>query len=292
MATGRGLPELLVIAIDLAFLPLLTLALAKALIASKNRKNYGFLFLLTALFSTNGVALLAPTFGYYALVSVAHQVALDLIVLIILVVGGRIIPLFTRNATGGAGIANHRALDLAAIGSMVLLTVLDALAHAPSLAGVAGVVALLTGGLTAARAWGWGARYARDPMLWVLHVGYFWVPIGLLLRGASRLTTAVPASAATHALTVGAIGTLTLGMMARVSLGHTGRVIRASRSLIVAFASVIGAAATRIAAAFLPTSVYIEALALSAGLWVLAFALFLVLFARVLLTPRFDGKPG
>jgi uncharacterized protein involved in response to NO len=139
----------------------------------------------------------------------------------------------------------------------------------------------------------WGSRQAwRDPLLWVLHVGYAFVPIGLALRATAALTAVVPASMATHALTVGAIGMLTIGMMARVSLGHTGRPLRATPIVAIAFALLGLAAVVRVIGALLGPAGYLPSLHLAGTAWTVAFALFLWRYAPVLLRARVDGKPG
>lgn len=289
VALGNSLLETVALVSDLAFLPMLAVALARPLIAARNQRNYGFLGLLTLLFVANTLSWLGPRFDHPEWPSLAHQVALDGIVLLILLVGGRIIPAFTRNATGAPGIASHRWLDYGALSAMVLLTLID-LAARFSVA--AGVVSLVVAALAAARAHDWGARHARAPMLWVLHLGYLWVPAGLALRGWALLSFSVPVSMATHALTVGAIGTLTLGMMARVSLGHTGRPIQATRSVTLAFGVITAAAFTRVVAPLVPGAFYLEMLMISGTLWTLAFALFLATFVPILTAPRADAKPG
>jgi uncharacterized protein involved in response to NO len=128
--------------------------------------------------------------------------------------------------------------------------------------------------------------------LWILHAGYGWLALGLLLRALAGFDSAVPGSLATHALTVGAIGSLTLGMMARVSLGHTGRALVASMPTVWAFGAITAAAFARVIVPLLAPGWYFTALVASAGLWTAAFVLYLVAYLPVLVTPRVDGKPG
>jgi uncharacterized protein involved in response to NO len=122
----------------------------------------------------------------------------------------------------------------------------------------------------------WGTRYTfRTPLLWVLHLGYLWIPVGLLMRPWTPLGT--------HALTAGAIGSLTLGMMSRVSLGHTGRPLQASRAAALSFLLVTAAALVRVAGPLLQIPYHLN----TAGiLFAGAFLLFLVGYTPVLLGPR------
>ena len=161
-------------------------------------------------------------------------------------------------------------------------------AGALPIARLAGATALAA----ALRARRWGARHAwGTPMLWVLHLGYAFIPAGLALRAVAALD-GLSSSAALHALTTGAIGTLTLGMMARVTLGHTGRVITAGPALAVAFGMMIAAALVRVAGGAAGEPWFIPSLHASATLWALAFLIYLVKLGGVLFAPRPDGKPG
>jgi uncharacterized protein involved in response to NO len=114
----------------------------------------------------------------------------------------------------------------------------------------------------------------------------------LLLRGAAGLLGAPAGSVATHALTVGAIGTLTLGMMARVSLGHTGRMLAAPGPMTAAFVSITLAALARVLLPWLAPGHYLAGLVVAGVFWVLAFTVFLVVYAPILVRPRMDGRPG
>ena len=128
-------------------------------------------------------------------------------------------------------------------------------------------------------------------MLWVLHLGYGWLALGLgLTAAAAWLPTLV--MPAVHALTVGALGGLTLGMMARVALGHTGRPIEAAPVMIAAFALINLAAAIRVIPPLLSPAHYLPWLMAAGGLWSLAFLLFLFHYTPILLRSRIDGKEG
>ena len=128
-------------------------------------------------------------------------------------------------------------------------------------------------------------------MVWVLHGAYLWIVIHLLLRGAAALGI-VSVSAATHALTVGAIGSLTLGMMTRTARGHTGRELRASKIETTAYVLLMIGVGTRVLVPLFLPGYYYESVLVSAALWTMAFSLYVWVFAPWLLSPRVDGKAG
>jgi len=220
----------------------------------------------------------------------ACLVGIDVLVLVILIMAGRVFPMFTRNATGVETIRSAPALDALTIVAMAILTVLDVFVQERA---VTAVIAGVVGGLSIARAARWGTRHTlAHPLLWILHAGYAWLIVGLLLRAATLFAPAIPGSLAVHALTVGAIGSLTLGMMARVALGHSGRLLAVRRPVVGAFAAISAAAVARVFAPLLAPGSTVVALVAAAALWCAAFVLYAFVYAPVLLTRRVDGKPG
>jgi uncharacterized protein involved in response to NO len=287
-----SVPRALVAGLDLAFLPAVALAIARPIAASKNRRHYVMVGVLLALWAAN----LAVHLDALGLLSGLRRrgvlVGVDIVILLIVIIAGRIFPMFTRNATSVSSVRSHPRLDVAAIVATALLVIADASMSdlSPGLTALVAAVAAL---LTAARAVHWGTRRIwSEPLVWVLHVGYAWIPIGLALRAAAYVSFAVPPSLATHALTVGAIGGTILGMMARVSLGHTGRPLAAGIPMAVAFALVTGAAVARVFGPLVDLLWYRVSVHVAGALWTLAFALFVVVFAPVLTRARIDGKPG
>jgi uncharacterized protein involved in response to NO len=275
--------------VDAAFLPALALTCAIPVVAAKNRRNYAFIGLLALLACLNGASHWAALQGDIASVRAIHVLALDVIVIVIVAITGRIIPMFTRNATRIDAIRGIPLLEKASLASVALLTISDAL---PGSRVRSGVLATLAAVLLFARMARWGTRHTlREPLLWILHAGVLWVPVGLALRAGAEFGIALPPSSALHALTAGAIGSLTLGMMARVSLGHTGRMLKTPRPMTVAFGGVILAGIVRVAAAFLPGSAYLPALEVATVLWSAAFLLFVVGHAKILVSPRADRRP-
>jgi uncharacterized protein involved in response to NO len=292
MLLASVLPRGVAATIDLAFLPALGLALARPLLATGNRRNFVVLAVLLAFFASAAAVHLEALGSFPAgTARRANLVGLDLIVLLIAIIVGRVLPMFTRNATGVQTIRSVKWLDLASIITLAGLVVADATTAldghvAPLVAGTAALVA-------AARARHWGGRHSlRDPLLWILHLGYGWMVFGLLLRGAADIFGVAIGSAAIHALTVGAIGSLTLGMMARVVLGHTGRMLVAPAPMAAAFTAVTLAALGRVFVPLLAPGWYGAGLIVAGVFWTLAFLTYLGTYAPMLLQSRVDGKPG
>lgn len=293
-----ALPGELVAVADLAFLPALAVAIGRPLVATRNLRNYPVLGVVVALWLV-GLAIhldvlgvLAPGWRFRATAG-----AVDLATLLVLFFSARIFPMFTRNATKVDAIRNWPALDWATVAAMSALTVIDVArpghAVAPWLAGAVAALAL-------ARSVPWGARHTlRHPLLWILHVGHAWIVIGLALRALAGVTDVVTSSAWVHALTAGGLGCTTLGMMARVALGHSGRALAIGRPVTLAFLAVTLAAFVRVVAPIVvavvapsgPTA-YRAFLDASGTLWTIAFALFVLAYARILTTRRADGRPG
>jgi uncharacterized protein involved in response to NO len=284
------LPRWTPLVVDLAFLPMLAVVLARPIVQTRNHRN----LVVVAVVAVLGVLNLLTHLGALGILPDWQRrgavCAVDVVVLLTSIIAGRVFPMFTRNATRQESIRNLPALDKASIPTLAALLVLDA-------AGVEGraqgVVFLLAAVLLAVRAWHWGTRYtARTPLLWILHLGYAWLCVGLLLRGMSAFTAAAPASLGLHALTVGAVGSLTLGMIARVSLGHTGRMLEAPRSVVAGFLAITLAAIARVVGPLVRTEWTRPSLLAAGLLFAAAFTLFLTSYTRLLMTARADGKAG
>lgn len=284
------LPPPLTAVIDLAFLPALAAVCASPILRTTNRRNYQFVAMLGALFLANlgmhlGALGVAPFW-----VRRGAMVAVDLVILMIIVMTARIVPMFTRNATRLNGIRSLPQLDRAAAMGAASLALLDAIG-APER--IVATVAFVVGIVVAARSVPWGTRYTLPhPLLWVLHAGHAFVALGLVLRGLALFMPALGPSVALHALTAGGIGVLTLGMMTRVSLGHTGRTLEVRRSMTVSFALIVSAALIRVLGPLFGAAAYLPAMTLAAALFAVAFAIYLLVYLPILVSPRVDGRPG
>jgi uncharacterized protein involved in response to NO len=290
-------PGLAVAALDLAFFPVLALSLARPLWRGDNRANRVFLALLAAM----TLAALLVHLGALGLAAgtamAGDRLMLDLAVLTLLVVAGRVMPFFTERGVPGARANIRHAVEL------LTFTLAPALVLAHLVGALAGpwrglateIGAALAAGLAlvqAARFLGWhDSRAWRNPMLAVLYTGYLWLILGLALDAVAGLGWIAPFPAL-HALTAGAFGVFTLGMMTRVTLGHTGRVVESSPATSAAFVLINAAALARVLPPLLAPGLYGTWLVVSGVLWMLAFAVFLWVYAPMLLRPRIDGRPG
>ena len=275
--------------VNTAFPMSAAIALAIPFHAARNRRNYffvGLLLMIAAAVLTFHLAQLQ----FLTLPSwLGIQVALDVVLFIMAVISGRVIPLFTNNGVPGALAARQAAVERTALGSVLALLLTDALQvrGAPLAALLAfGAVSHLARWLLW-RPW----KTLHVPLVWVLHLAYVWIPVHLALRAASTLGY-ISASVSTHSLTVGAIGGLTLGMMARTARGHTGRPLRADAFDVACYVLVTSAALVRVGAPLIAPAAMLHAVLGSAALWSASFLLFCVRYWRVLSRARIDGKPG
>lgn len=288
---GGGLPLWLAVGIDVAFLPVLAVVLVIPLLATGNRRNVVFPVILVVL----GLINLSIHLGAAGAIdwdpSRGLRVAIDLVLLVIGVLGGRVIPSFTRNALPHARVNPCPKASVLALISLAALAVAEAATSNPS---ITGSIALAAGVINALRMGGWGtAATLRTPILWILHAGYAWLAVGLVLRGIAELTDLVAIDAGIHALTLGAIGSMILGMMSRVALGHTGRSIAPAPLTVAAYWLVNAAALLRVGFAFVQNDALRAASLMgSAALWSLAFLCFVIVYLPILCRPRADGRPG
>jgi uncharacterized protein involved in response to NO len=217
------------------------------------------------------------------------QVALDAVLFIMAVMGGRVIPMFTNNGVPGASATRQPVVEKAALGLTLALLAADALQEQ----GMPLAMQVLAAAAThLARWWLWQPwKTGRAPLVWVLHVAYFWIPVHLALRTLAQAGWVSPSLAA-HALTVGAAGGLIIGMMARTARGHTGRPLLADRWDTACFALVIAAALVRVLVPLAAPAWIVHAVLCSAALWSAGFGLYAVRYWPVLTRARLDGKPG
>jgi len=218
-------------------------------------------------------------------------ISIDSVAMVIFIFAGRILPLFTKNALGLATVRKKGIVDAACLAALGALMLGHALAVRSSIEAVLWVA---SGVLTIARLYGWGtSKTLRTPLLWVLHLGWFLAGAGMLLVAyALYAPQAIALTTAHHLLFVGGFGTLSLGMMARVALGHTGREKIASRLATAAFTLMLVATVSRVVASSLRPALYVDTLFVAALAWCAAFLAFLWVYSPVLLAPRSDGKPG
>lgn len=280
--------------LDLAFYPVLGLALAPPLLRARKFHNLPFLVFLLLLFAGN----LCFHLGRAGLFEIGEHVglgvAIDIILVMVVIIGGRIIPAFTRNGLLKQGIQitlqSNPWIERITIVTVLAMVAADMALPLSRTSGALALVAALALGVRLSQ---WqGHRTLRDPLLWVLHLGYAWLVIGLGFKAASLLLHAAIAERWIHVLTVGAFTTMILAVMTRAALGHTGRPLALPKSIAVAYLLVSLAMVIRVLGpAFLPLQ-YNFLIALAGSLWIAAFAIFVWIYAPILILPRYDGKPG
>jgi len=292
-ALAGVLPVWTVAICELAFLPALGVLLAPPLVRSRNR-NTPLLAVLAALWLADGAFLGGLVRQDPLLASRSLRIAIDVMLLLVTVVGGRIVPSFTANALRRRGeaadIRSIAWLERTVIPLMVAVILVDLWRPDGAPAGwLAAAVAI-------AQAWrlaGWRSLRTRgEAILWVLHVGYAWMPIGFALKAVSLLAGAAWAGFWMHALTMGVFGTMILAVMTRAALGHTGRPLTVSRSIAAAYAMLTLGVAARVFGSALWPSGYLSVLFVSGLLWTAAFAVYVAVYAPILVLSRADGKPG
>jgi uncharacterized protein involved in response to NO len=272
---------------DLAF-PLVFLAVvAREIVAGRNWRNLPMVGALALLLAGNGLVH-AEALGWSTTAAAGNRLGIATLLMLISLVGGRIVPSFTRNwlvkqQSGAATPASFDAFDRVAMALTALALV--AWVAAPDTL-IAPIMELAAGVALAGRLARWrGGRTWREPLVLVLHLGYGWLALGFILLGLSHFVPALPPTAALHALTAGAVGTMTLAVMTRASLGHTGHALTARPGTIAIYALVNLAALLRLAAPF-GASEYLALLSLAGAAWSAAFGLFVLLYAPILARPR------
>jgi len=282
------LPVGLIAIVDLAFLPAVAFSLVPPLWKGEQRINRIFVPLLLVMGLANLLVHLQPL----SVVNIATRgidMMLYLVVFLISIIAGRVVPFFTQAVIPGYRASRKPWVEILSTVALGLLALLQPFGLPEQ---AIGLVALVVGLSQLLRVLVWyDRRIWGIPILWVLYSGYLWLVLGFLLLGLAGFGL-LPANLAKHALTVGGIGVLTLGMMARVALGHTGRPIDPPRIMLLVFMVLNLAAVVRVFAPLLWPERYNLWVHLSGGLWILGFLVFSILYLPMLRRPRIDGKAG
>lgn len=281
LAGGADLPMALVNTVNLAFLPLVMIDAGWRIWRARQWRQLMVLVVLGLLWAMQVGFLLTfnPLFIDGGLVMAMALSAL---------IGGRITPAFStgwlrQQGKDAVAVRVMPILDRLTLASMIVVLALLLIGRPWE----TGVVALLAAALMLARLIGWkGWLVASNPLLWILHLSLLWIPVSLVLLAGHQLFD-WPGSAWTHAAGLGVVGSLVLGVIARVCLGHTGRPLVLPRGMVLAFISIQVAALVRVATAFgiMDFSIGVN---VSGGLWIFSYLVFLVQYAGILMKPRAD----
>jgi uncharacterized protein involved in response to NO len=285
LATGADLPFWLVQGVNLAFLPLVMVDAGWRIWHARQKRQLMIMVVLGLLWlmQIGFVTRLDMAFSYGALIMAMALIS---------IVGGRITPAFStgwlrQRDLDSTAVKTVPALDMATVFSLILLM-------ASLVTGwqtVTGVLALVSGVLMLVRLAGWkGWLVRREPLLWILHLSILWVPVSLFLL-AGTLFAGWPSNAWSHAAGTGAVACLILGVIARVSLGHSGRPLVLPKGMVLAFFAIHLAALIRVLTAFNVISWH-PGIGSSTLLWLFAFGVFLYRYTGILASPRPDGREG
>ncbi|MDK9704146.1 MAG: NnrS family protein [Sulfuritalea sp.] len=277
--------------IDCLLFPAVFIMLAPQLLHAANRLYLLLLPILFALFAANLVYHHGMLTANHAQAGLALRLAVYAIIVLYVLKGGVLAPIFTGNALREKGRGDvplfNMTLEIAATGALLLLAVLDLAAAPPAWTGGAALACALLHGWRCARWQGW--RVADVPLVLVMHLGFAWLVLAFALKAAAELTGIVPEAAWLHAFTVGSLGLMMLGLMTRVSLRHTGRPLVVPPTMLVAWVLMFVAALLRLAATVHGLGNAVVALA--AALWATAFILYFMVFCKALVTPSTPRPP-
>ena len=259
------------------------------LLQSRNYRNLP-LALILALLALANLCFHLSVMGVLGLSAITPlYAALALVVMMLCVMAGRVIPAFTMAVTPGLKLVAHVGVERLTLGATGLGLALWVFAPA---GWVTLVVLGLASGLHVKRLLAWRSpTVLKRPILWILHLSYAWIPLGLALLALAQVGV-VAVSAGVHALAVGALGGIIMGMITRTARGHTGRPLNVTPAEIVAYGLVMTAAVLRVLLPLAVPSLYVAALVMAAAAWGVAFLIYLWIFTPWLMQTRLDGKDG
>ncbi|MGL6232239.1 NnrS family protein [Aeromonas rivipollensis] len=286
-----GEDNLILMALDLAWLPLCAWFLAKPVIMTRQWRNLFFVPLLLIMTLLNGASWLWR--DEWSAVEHLLITTVLLFTTLIAVMGGRVIPFFTARGTGQEKASPSPWLERGALASLWLILLLWLLPDSWTNSLYMVPLYIVAAGLHLGRQLRWrpGTTLAQ-PLLWSLHLAYLFIPLGLLALAAQAAGLSLSLSLASHLLSAGCMGTMILGMIARVSLGHSGRALHVGRRITLAFALVILSAFIRVLLPLYWPSLTLTGWNLSGWSWIAAYGLFVWVYTPILTRPRADGRPG
>lgn len=282
VATSHWIGPISAALIDLAFLLMLFTVVLREVVAGRNWRNLPVIAAIGLLVVANAMVhagtLQVRADGGVQWEASGERLAIAVLVMLISLIGGRVIPSFTTNWLRQRHVSELPApfgrFDKLVLAVTLLAVAMWAVGGVNAGSGVALVVAAIAHAIRLAR---WrGFATLAEPLLWILHLGYLWLPVGLGLLGLAAWLPGLQ-TAGIHSLAVGAMGTMILAVMTRASLGHTKRALTANRGTLVVFILILAAAVSRVIAPFLDVG-YTSALEMAGGAWIAAFGLFVLLY--------------
>ena len=274
---------------DLAFLPLVAIIIAIPVIKAKQWSNFVFIPLLLAMATANLLVHLSALNILDISIVIGSRAMLYLIVLLIIIMGGRVIPFFTERGVQGVTTKKWNWVERLAPLSVIALMLVDVF-YTNNI--ITGYVAIFAAIIHFIRLFGWYSnKIWQVPLVWILQLAYSWFIIGFIIKGLA-IFNINESLFSYHALTVGGIGIMTLGMMARVSLGHTGREMILNRWMVVSFVLVTLAAIVRVILPLFITEYYLQFIQISGWLWTISFVIFFLVYTPMWMKPRVDGREG
>ncbi len=275
----------LIAGLDIVFLPLAAAALAYPIIKVKLWRNLMFIPILLLMTVCNVLMHYSVFSQNPTLLATASTAMVLVVTLVMCVMGGRVFPMFTANGTQTKRVESLPWLEKTAIISTVL-AVICSFDFLPLPAFLSASIFIVSGLAHAIRVFRWNFKVTlKTPLVWPLHLSYWAIAIGLIMFGLAEITTLVSHSQAIHALTVGAMASMILAMISRVSLGHTGRNIVVGKVMTLAFAAIFLAFVIRVFGSYFIGN-YNHMISLAVMLWVIAYGSFVALYLPILTTPK------
>ena len=287
-----ALPPIMVALADLPLVPVLAFMVSRRIMSTGNRRNYIFPVILGMMFAANLLIHLEALQVTGESAMTGLRLAVYVFVLLLTLISGRVVPSFTANALKThpevKPVRSNPLIEKLALVSIIAAAGADLAGLNSAFAGTLAIAASL---VLAFRMRHWQSLETLDqPILWVLHLGHAWIPVGFACLGLSRLTGVIGPGTALHAFTAGAFGTMVLAMMTRAALGHTGRPIEAARPIVGAYLLVTLAALLRVFGPPLAPFAGDFPIVVSGLMWAAAYGVFTVVYWPVLTRPSIGGE--
>lgn len=276
--------------LEISWMPIAAILLAISIISAEQWKNLFFAPLLIIMSLLNAISLISMQSYQYVMAQQAIWCMLFLVLFMIAVMGGRVIPFFTAKGTNTEKTVSILAIEYLSLAPLLLLAVLT---WFPTLNVFSAPLALLAGSANLIRLYRWKPLLTFPvPLLWSLHLSYFLLSTGLIFYGLGLIVTSINSTSMVHLSAIGGVGGIILSMISRVSLGHTGRPLNTTKWMNIAFIATAISATARVILPYLLPQHPMLTYTISGLLWISAFTLFIIFYARILLSPRLDNRPG